>query len=214
MTEDQHPLYWPTGVPRTPTNERQRAKFHREAERTVGESRFHSKEALTTTMALERLRAELSRFGVELDRVIVSSNLAPGLSLSRQREPEDPGVAVYFTLDGERRCVPSDKWDRVADNIAGIAAAIGALRGLARWVNDANVRAAFRGFMALPDPNRVDWRAEFGVKNGAAVTTAWIQERYRTLARERHPDTGGSDAAMAQLNRARTAALADLGEHA
>lgn len=217
MNEEVHPLHWPVGVPRTERGKRERARFSRKADRTFGEQRFTVKDSLTTAMSLDRLRKELGRFNdawntrVNVDHVVISSNLAPGLSISKQKEPEDPGVAVYFTLDGERRCIPSDKWDRVADNIAGIAAAIGALRGLERWVNDANVRAAFKGFLALPDPDRIDWRAVFGVKPGEKVAPGAIKLAHRRLAIERHPDHGGSDSAMAELNKARDQALAEVG---
>lgn len=229
MIEAPFPLHWPNGVPRTRPQDRQRAQFSRgETQRRefrVGDevrtSTWRTHRQLTIAQALSRLDREIrafTRYGkswrIDPDRVIASTNLrvrrSDGEPVSGQREPEDPGVAVYFELDGERRCIASDKWDRVADNIAGVAAAIGALRGLERWVNDANVRAAFKGFAALPDPNRVDWRAIFGLKNGDA-TVANVEAAYRRLAVERHPDRGGSDAAMADLNRARDQARAELG---
>lgn len=227
MIEDAYPLVWPVGVPRTPRDERRRAQFsrretvhHRYSDGST--SSWAQKKTLTIAEALRRLDEEIRAFTpyrrswrIDPERVVVSTNLrvrrSDGLPASGQKEPDDPGAAVYFELDGEKRCIASDKWDRVADNIAGIAAAIGALRGLERWVNDANVRAAFKGFAALPDPNRVDWRAIFGLKNGDA-TAECVRERYRQLAFERHPDRGGSEAAMTELNQAREQALAELGE--
>ena len=199
-----YPLAWPLSVPRTRT--RSRAAFRGEGGRR----------GVTIREALDRLHVEMGRFydRTNLDRLIVSCNLKPrldGLPYSGQAEPEDPGVAVYFLLDGERRCIPSDKWDRVADNIAGIAAAIGALRGLERWVNDANVRAAFQGFAALPDPNALDWRAIFGFRL-AAVRVADVHNAYRRLALECHPDRGGSHEEMQRINRARDQALNALRE--
>lgn len=214
MTEESYPLHWPVGVARTRATYRRTANFSRQREiqsTAPGGGSWRRKESLTIAAALARLNEEIRLAGAT--RVVISTNLRTrldGLPASGQREPEDPGVAVYFELERERRCIPSDKWDRVADNIAGIAAAIGALRGLERWVNDANVRAAFRGFAALPDPNRVDWRAMFGIKNGSA-TVEDVSATYRRLAAERHPDRGGSDQAMAELNRARDAAFAELG---
>lgn len=211
MSEEAFPLHWPVGIPRTKW--RARAQFSRRQQvqsSDPGGASWSRTARLTTAQALDRLNEELRRAGAK--RVIISTNLRTrldGLPASGQREPEDPGVAVYFELDKERRCIPSDKWDRVADNLAGIAAAIAALRGLERWVNDANVRAAFKGFAALPDPNRVDWRAVFGLKNGDA-TVERVKERYRELAYDRHPDRGGSDSMMAELNAARDQALAEL----
>lgn len=204
MIENAYPLHWPAGVPRTKAP--RRASFK------------HYKGLIEIPQAMERLRHELKNFSlvgsskqVNLDTVVISCNVRGGLTLAKPANPGDSGVAVYFELDGERRCIPCDKWDRVADNIAGIAAAIGALRGLERWVNDANVRAAFKGFLALPDPNRVDWRAIFGVKGSALVTAEMIRQEYRRLAAARHPDReNGSEAAMCELNQARDQALAEL----
>lgn len=212
MIEDAFPLCWPAGVARVAPSDRRRAAFaHR------GDSSLNQ---LTVYRALGRLNAEIAAFTrrghnwrINPEKVVVSMNLRvrkDGGPVAEQKEPYDPGAAVYFELDGERRCVASDKWDRVADNIAGIAAAIGALRGLERWVNDANVRAAFKGFLALPDPNRVDWRKILGVKNGDA-TPDGVRAAYRRLAVERHPDhEGGSEALMAELNLARDQALAEI----
>jgi hypothetical protein len=200
VIEDAYPLCWPLGVPRTPASQRRRAVFKSATSR------------ITVERAIRRLLNEATTGRWHVEKLIVSTNIpvrkSDGLPYSAV-EPADPGVACYFTLDGERRCIPSDKWDRVADNIAGIAAAIGALRGLERWVNDANVRAAFRGFAALPDPNAVDWRAVFGLRNGE-VTREAVIAAFRRLSIERHPDHGGSDALQAELNRARDQALKEL----
>jgi curved DNA-binding protein CbpA len=43
---------------------------------------------------------------------------------------------------------------------------------------------------------------------GQHAPRAQIEAAYRELARKAHPDTGGSNAAMARLNAARDAALA------
>jgi len=65
--------------------------------------------------------------------------------------------------------------------------------------------------MTTPDAGR-PWREVLSVPVGQ-VTRGDIQRQYRTLAAERHPDTpGGSQAAMAELNAARDAALKELGE--
>jgi len=220
MIEDAYPLSWPMATPRTPPGRRRRADFGRQVKRDNGTGYvYKSRESLTIAQAIDRLQKEMGAFPrsrVNPDRVVISTNLKlrqDGLPYSAQREPEDPGVAVYFELDKERRCIPSDKWDRVADNIAGIAAAIGALRGIERWVNDANVRAAFKGFAALPDPNRVDWYAVFGFKrNGTPPTADEVRAKHRTLSFEQHPDRGGSAEAQSLLNRARDQALAELTE--
>ena len=142
--------------------------------------------------------------------VVISSNLRlrlDGLPRSGQREPDDPGVAVYFEHMGDPRCIPCDRWDRVADNIAAVAAAVGALRGLDRWVNAYAVRAAFTGFAALPDLSgqAVDWRQVLQLQDVERPTRDMVDRAYRRLAGEAHPDKGGTAEQMARLNAARDA---------
>jgi hypothetical protein len=56
----------------------------------------------------------------------------------------------------------------------------------------------------LPAP---DWRTELGNATSLEV----VEQRYRELARTRHPDHGGSVDDMARLNAARDAARRELG---
>lgn len=53
------------------------------------------------------------------------------------------------------------------------------------------------------------WRGVLGLGHGP-VTRAQVEAAYRRLARERHPDLGGSNAAMVELNAARDAALKEV----
>lgn len=76
------------------------------------------------------------------------------------------------------------------------------------------VRATFRGFTALPAPssNKRTWREV--MKFTADVLRPnrdMVEQRYRELAKERHPDAGGSDEAMTELNHARAEALKEIG---
>lgn len=211
MNEVQaYPLHWPPGIARTPISKMQRARFSRR----LTDHAYKNKEQLTLAQAKKRLHDELRRLGAR--DVVISTNVVlrlDGEPRSGQREPDDPGVAVYWTQGKERRCIPCDRWDRVPDNMAAVAAAIGALRGLDRWVNESVVSAAFTGFNALPSPQAFaeDWRAVFGLDPDEAVTAADIQELYRRAAMTAHPDRGGSEGAMARVNRARERALQEIG---
>lgn len=102
-----------------------------------------------------------------------------------------------------------DPWDFDA----AVAAAIGALRGLDRWINASVVEAAFQGFTALPSPLTFeeDWRAVFGFDPDEEITAEGVQSAYRRAAREAHPDRGGSKEQMQRLNRARDRAASELG---
>jgi hypothetical protein len=112
------------------------------------------KHPTTYFQATTFLLDELKRLGART--VVISSNLQigqHGLPLSKQRTPEDPGIAVYFVLNGKEQCIPCDKWDRTEDNIKAIGKTIEALRGLDRWGAKDMVDAAFMGFKALPAPD-------------------------------------------------------------
>lgn len=145
---EAYPLHWPAGRPRTRV--RGRAQFHTKRETGDG---WRRKTALTIEQSQTRVQYEVGLLGGR--NPIISSNLVlrvDGLPRSGQREPEDPGVAVYFTIEGKPRCVACDKWDRAADNLAAIAKFIEAMRGQLRWgVGD--VAAIFEGFKALPTPD-------------------------------------------------------------
>ena len=160
---------------------------------------YDTKEALSVSEATKRLMRELDLLGAANE--VLSSNVAlrlDGLPRSGQGEPADPGVALYFSLFGKDTVLACDKWDRVADNIVAIAKHIEALRGMDRW-GVGTLEQAFTGYQALPAPEQ--WWQVLGVSSGA--TEAEIKAAYRGLAPKAHPDSGGSDAAMARLNTAR-----------
>lgn len=197
MTDRRFPLSWPLGRPRSRT--RQRAPFG-----TTARSRHSSKEALTVSDAHQRLQTELDLLGAQA--VVLSTNVElrlDGAPRGGQANPADPGAALYFKLRGRDTVLACDKWDRVADNIAAIAKHVEALRGMDRW-GVGTIEQAFAGYQALPAPEQ--WWQVLDV--GSLATPAEIERAYRRLAAGAHPDTGGSDAAMARLNAARNEGLA------
>lgn len=194
MTVTPYPLQWPANRPRTPVASRRNGKFMRRGK------------WLTIADALSRLQHELDRLGAELP--VVSTNVKvrlDGLPRSDQGHPEDPGIAIYFQLDGDPICMPCDTYTWVADNIAAVAAHIEATRAIERY-GVVSLKEMFSGFAAISaQPGQRAWWAVLGIK--AEATPSQINEAYRRLARERHPDQGGSDDAMAELNMARDQAL-------
>jgi hypothetical protein len=117
-----------------------------------------------------------------------------GLPYAGRRPVQDPGVAVYFRLNGEDRCIAVDRWDSVGDNMHAIALTINALRGLDRWGSTGMVAAAFAGFAALPAGGISDgrpWRAVLEVAPDA--DRASIDSAYRRLVKVWHPDVNGGD---------------------
>ena len=182
MTE-AFPLHWPAGRPRTSYPQR---------------SRFD----VTFALARDCLLREIQMLGGSLP--VLSTNIPlrlDGLPYANHRQPEDKGVAVYFTLKGTPMCFACDRWDSVADNVQAIRKTIEALRGIERWGSGSMVEQAFTGFVALPAPK--DPHEILGVRPGASAEE--IDAAYRQKAKAAHPDKGGSPGAMEELNQARDA---------
>jgi hypothetical protein len=192
---------------RTPYAQRKVANFSRRITKQSGndpQNSYTVSEKLTVAQALDRLQGELRRLYAQ--RVIVSTNVPTridGLPYSNAREPEDPGVAVYFLLKNAPRVLACDRWKRVADNIAAIAGHIDALRAQERY-GVGTLEQAFAGYAALP-PTADDWAIVLGVKQTA--TREEIIAAHRKLATEHHPDKGGRLEDMARINAARDLAL-------
>jgi hypothetical protein len=203
-----YPLQWPLQRPRTAAGDRKWPVFR--TSREGGGSR-----PITVAVALGRLEREISL--LRGHGLIVSTNLQirrDGYPRSGQPEPTDPGVAVYFDLRGKPYCMPCDTYQSVGGNIAAIAAHIEATRAIERY-GVASVDEMFTGFAALPPPSyKRPWRDVLELRSRTVVDPALVEEAYRRLARERHPDHGGSDEMMAELNAARDEARKELRKEA
>jgi hypothetical protein len=187
----RYPLAWPLGWPRAPHGVRVRSAFK------------SYRQYVSMPVATQRLEAELDRLAAE--RSTLSTNVELRLD-GRPRadsEPKDPGAAVYFTFRGRATVLACDKYDRVADNIVAIANHIDALRRIERY-GVGTIEQALAGYRALPADSAAAWRQVFGFADSARVSLQELDARYKSLARERHPDRGGSEEGMAHLNRART----------
>ncbi len=201
----RYPLSWPAGWKRTPTNLRRRATF---GTKRPGEW----KREMTPATAVGRLSTELTRLGAEPGTEVLSTNLIlrlDGLPRSDQREPDDPGAAVYFQLMGKPMVLACDKWTRVADNITAIAAHIEAIRAVDRY-GVGSLEQAFAGYAALPADTAANWRAVFGFAADSQPSADEVDRAFKRAARDRHPDRGGTDLDMAHLNRAREYAFLEL----
>lgn len=205
MSVSAYPLQWPANRARKTAGARKSGQFNKK----VWNGSYNAAAALSVSDALRRVQDELDRIGARYP--VISTNLETrldGLPRSNQREPDDPGVALYFDLAGKPHCMPCDTYDRVADNIAAIAKHIEATRAIDRF-GVATVSEMFAGFTALPAPGQADsmlwWKV---LRIEPTATEAEIQSAYRKRAAEAHPDKpGGSAVAMAEVNGARDAAL-------
>jgi DnaJ domain len=208
-TAQRFPLTWPTTWKRTPAHLRRRAAFHgRKRLALTNGGTYSTKEALSIGAGLGRLTGELRRLGAR--QVIISSNLrtrVDGLPYAVQaKNLDDPGVAVYFNLQGKPRVLACDKWLSAAENMAAIAGHIAAIRAQERY-GVGTIDQAFAGYAALP-PSAVDWWLVLGIDRTASRDA--IIAAHRRLAMENHPDKGGRLEDMARINAARDMALQSL----
>lgn len=206
------PLQWPAGWPRA--KQRQRAKFgkgERQYSNSPGGGSWINRKELSVADGTKRVLYELERLNVRGDDSVISTNLAlrlDGLPRSDQRAPDDPGVAVYWTTrKGETKVMAIDLYDRVADNLAAVAATLEAMRAIERHGGAQILERAFTGFDALPAPEAFDPWKELGLAPGASREA--IEAAFRNLSRNHHPDMpGGSTEAFQRIERARREALA------
>lgn len=194
MTPTAYPLTWPANMPRTKNQQR---------------SQFRT----SLPAALKNVRKSIAAFssdsGKAIGDLVISSNVTLGVD-----RPRDIGVAVWFTWDGLSVCIAVDRYPNVESNLQAIHLILEARRTELRHGGLNIVRATFTGFQALPAPiTKCGWRAVFGFNSEEAgrINRAMIDGRYRLLAAERHPDrASGSHELMAELNRARDEALAEV----
>lgn len=112
-----YPLAYPHWVRRTPARSRLKATFRA------------NEKPMTVATARDRLQKQLDLLGAT--NPVLSTNVElrlDGQPRSNRPEPDDVGVAIYFSLRGKQLCMPCDRWLTVADNITAIAQHIDATR--------------------------------------------------------------------------------------
>lgn len=212
MTITANPLSWPIGWKRSKVQEH--GRFGKKVS-TASTSRKQTAD-LTIAEATARVLAELQRMGMSRDDVVISTNLVlrlDGLPRSDQRAPNDVGVAVYWE-DGKggHKVMAIDRYYKVADNLAAVAATLDAMRAIDRHGGAAILERAFTGFTALPAPSAArHWRDVLSVPN-TVQTEQTLKDAYRRAASAVHPDkTGADNAPMVAVNLAYEQAKQELG---
>jgi len=188
MTEQQidaFRLQWPAHVRRTPAHGRVLGSFQ-----------------VSPETAVQDLLEEVRRSGG--NDVIISSNRRTrrdGLPRQGAREPDDPGVAVYFQRKGQQVCIPCDTFDRVWKNIRAVGLSIKDMRGPESRGCAAITDQVFTGFLALLPSSVRPWHIVLGVSPDA--TSDQISAARKALARQHH----GNDAMMSEINAAHDMAM-------
>lgn len=187
-----YPLSWPVMWPRTSSYQRKNAAF---ADRSLAKAR---------DFVLDELRLLKARNPIISTNIILRQD---GLPRSGQKGPADPGVAVYFVLNGKAKVLACDKWYTVEDNLWAIGKHIESLRGQQRW-GVGTVDQAFTGYDALPAPKSA-WWVVLGVSQDADEEI--VKSAYRSKVKQHHPDTGGSDEEFMIIQSAWDAACLERG---
>jgi hypothetical protein len=192
------PLHWPEGWRRTPASVR----------RT--NSTWKKQSGAYRDELMDQLRM------LNAERVVLSTNMQlrrDGLPYAERREPEDPGVAVYFERRGHKYVLACDQFSEIRLNIHAIGLTIEAMRQIERCGASDMLERAFRGFAALPSAEHLRaWREVLGFTANEVVTPEIVTARFRALALKAHPDQGGDAKQFQQLTAAREAALNEVAQ--
>lgn len=149
----------------------------------------------------------------ERKTIILSTNIPlrqDGIPYASMRQPDDKGVALYFTYNKKDVVLCCDKWNKVEHNIWAIAKTVEAMRGIERWGVSDFLEHSFSGFQALPpkadDRPKRDWWVVMDYQSKPGVASwdwAGVEAQYRSLAKTRHPDMeGGSTIRFQELKTA------------
>lgn len=185
-----YPLQWPQGMPRTSAMRRSRSPFRTGFTQAVAN-------------VVKSLQGFQRDSGLKIEHPVLSSNV----DLMGRMLDNDPGVAAWFQMDSQWVAFGVDRFPDAASNVQAIHHIIEARRVELRYGGLAIVRQTFKSFISLPAPVGSHWSDILGVPRNA--TSAQIDDAFRLKAKSAHPDTGGSTEAMARLNQARAAALAE-----
>lgn len=185
--ETDYPLTWPDHFPRSKS-------------RKVGQFRS------TLAAALDNVKAELARFAKASSRkvedVVFSSNYSLGDS-----NPEDPGFALWFNFDGERTCIPMDRYTRIEQNVQAAFRVLEADRTKLRHGGLHIIKADFRGRLALAPPVKAaNWRKFFGYSQSQTPTLAQV----KTLRNRRAQEARDDNEQLVEINVAYEAAKKEL----
>ena len=179
-----YPLHWPESQERTKSYALKASRFRTELKTAVN----------NVTKSIAGFTKDS---GKKVERIVISSNVT-----LLDDSPEDAGVAVYFNWDGLDCCIAVDQYRTVKENVQAIVHVIEAERTKLRHGGLNVVRAAFRGYAALPPPsNGKDWREVLGLS--ITSTLGETKTQYRKLANLHHPDkAGGSQERFTEIQRA------------
>lgn len=179
----------------------------------MGRQRTDQRQSVRSHVSLARATDDLLYELQLLDAVdiVISCNVKPLKQFpgypERYEMPDDPGVAVYFTVNGIPYIFACDAFEAVQGNVRDIGQLLREKRMLSQLHQCASIDREFAGYKAAvvpveASPRRKPWWKVLYVSPEAPL--AVVEAAYRGLARIVHSDLTqhSDDAAMAALNRA------------
>ena len=178
-----YPLQWPQGWPRTPAAKKKPGLFNTRSTKMYANGAMATyRSDISISSGVKRVLDELDKLiGTAGGDIVISTNLKTrpdGLPYSGQGEPQDSGVAIYWRDRGHMRVMAIDRYLRVADNLAAIAATLQAMRAIDRHGGAQILERAFTGFDTLPPSDNFDPWQVLGIARSCA-TPGTINNRFR-----------------------------------
>lgn len=188
MSSAEYAIEWPEGFDRTPPSERRP---------------YPGGFEVTRTRAFDSILEECEKMdvvNVEVQTAAPHTAKHPHRPY-KDRDPEDPGVVVYFDREGQRYAVPCDRWDNLRDNARAIALYLDSKRAIERYgVATVDTEMSTQALPSGDDEEAIvvaegEVQAPHEVLGVAEdAPEAVIRGAARQLKAEYHPDRGGDEA--------------------
>jgi hypothetical protein len=183
MSSSYRSLAWPAHLNRTPREHRTESRYG----------------AHSWAQAKEKLVSELGRWNAYNITICCDYVNPKGTLTGRPRRDDDPGVAVYFRVGQCDYSLACDGYFRPEDNLWDIHLYLTEKRALTRRKTSQSLEQELAGFKALPPPAKA-WHEVLGIYPDASLDEA--EAIFRAKAKKAHPDAGGSESQMLELNQA------------
>ena len=188
---------WPRGFPRTDAGDRER----------------NNSFSVSLSQAFDDLETELDRLGVDEDyrySFDAQQRQTDQRPYSRAN-PDDPGFALRWKMDGAQYAVACDRYSALRDNVRAIGLYLKEKRKMEQRPVEtgesefANARLPPAGEdVIVADAARA---AHDVLDIEPDASDDEIREAYRKRVKDAHPDRGGSDAEFRRVREAREAML-------
>lgn len=128
------------------------------------------------------------------------------------RDPATDGSTVEFWVRGDKRTLTCTRFYSYRVNIRAVYLTLEALRKAEERGILRELVAAAAGFLEAPKGERAKrpWFEVLAVTSTSPIEV--VKAAYKALSRKAHPDGGGSDELMAELNQALEDAEKERGE--